>query len=195
MYLLLSFFSLILDCGVVPLGSAAYPYFVAAQAGLASSTCVCLMINGFVGFQLYEDGTKLSVWLLRSCVFIMFAVSFAISILTFKSIGGLSPTNTIGLFVVLYIFNAIFVFVYVVMQILLVVGTLQERWPLGHILFGIFFFVIGQVILYVFADSVCEGVQHYMDGLLFATVCNLLAVMMVYKVSFHAFWPEAQSLT
>ncbi|PNS19345.1 Chitin synthase export chaperone [Sphaceloma murrayae] len=181
MYLLLSAFSLILDCGVVPLGSAAYPYFVAAQAGLASSTCVCLMINGFVGFQLYEDGTRLSVWLLRTCVVALFAISFAISILTFKSVAGLSPTNTVGLFVVLYLFNGIFLAVYVVMQVLLVVGTLQERWPLGHISFGVFFFVIGQVILYVFADQVCEGVQHYMDGLLFATVCNLLAVMMVYK--------------
>jgi len=140
------------------------------------------MINGFVGFQLYEDGTTLSVWLLRTCSLTMFIISFAISVLTFKGIAGLGPTNTVGLFVVVYIFNAIFLFVYVVMQILLVVGTLQERWPLGHILFGVFFFVIGQVILYVFSETVCEGIQHFMDGLLFATVCNLLAVMMVYKV-------------
>ena len=25
------------------------------------------------------------------------------------------------------------------------------------------------------------GVKHYLDGLFFATICNLLAVMMVYK--------------
>ncbi|RZK99709.1 MAG: hypothetical protein EOO89_30930 [Pedobacter sp.] len=48
---------------------------------------------------------------------------------------------------------------------------------------GIFFFVIGQVILYVFGDTICDNVQHYLDGLIFATICNLLAVMMVYKVS------------
>ncbi|KAF2156624.1 hypothetical protein K461DRAFT_272685 [Myriangium duriaei CBS 260.36] len=180
-YMLLTILSLILDTGVVPLGSAAYPYFVAVQAGLASSTCICLMINGFVGFQLYEDGTTLSVWLLRTCSLTMFVISTAVAILTFKGVGGLSPTNTVGLFVVMYIFNAIFLTVYVVMQVLLVVGTLQERWPLGHIAFGVFFFVIGQVILYVLAETVCEGVQHYMDGLLFATVTNLLAVMMVYK--------------
>ena len=45
-----------------------------------------------------------------------------------------------------------------------------------------FFFVIGQVILYVFGDKICEGAAHYLDGLFFATICNLLAVMMVYKV-------------
>ena len=141
------------------------------------------MINGFVGFQLYEDGTTLSVWLLRVCSFTMFIISFAVSILTFKGLAGLGPTNTVGLFVVVYIFNALFLAVYVVMQFVLVVGTLQERWPLGHISFGILFFVIGQVLLYVFNETICEGIEHYLDGLVFATVCNLLAVMMVYKVS------------
>lgn len=174
--------SLILDCGVVPLGSGAYPYFVAVQSGLTSATCICLMINGFVGFQLYEDGTTLSVWLLRVCSISMFVISFAVALLTFKGWAGLGPTNTVGLFVVLYIFNAVFLFIYVVMQVLLVMGTLQDRWPLGHIAFGVFFFVIGQVLLYCFSRDICEGVQHYLDGMLFGTVCNLLGVMMVYKV-------------
>jgi len=95
--------------------------------------------------------------------------------------GSLGPTNTIGLFVVLYLVSAIALFIYVVMQILLVVNTLQDRWPLGDIAFGAFFFIIGQVILYVFSTKICNAVQHYLDGLFFATVCNLLAVMMVYK--------------
>jgi hypothetical protein len=113
----------------------------------------------------------------------MFIVSGAVSLLTFKNWAGLSSNNPIGIFVVTYIVNAIFLFVYVVSQIILVVGTLEDRWPLGDISFGIFFFVIGQVILYVFSDTICDNVQHYLDGLFFATICNLLAVMMVYKVS------------
>jgi len=181
-YALLTICSLIIDCGVVPPGSSAYAYFVAVQCGLASSTCICLMINGFVGFQLYEDGTTLSVWLLRVCTSTMFIISFAVSLLTFKNWAGLGPENTIGLFVVVYLFSAIFVFVYCVMQILLVIGTLQERWPLWHIGFGIFAFVIGQVLLYAFSQTICDNVEHYMDGLFFATLLNLLAVMMVYKV-------------
>ncbi|KAK5150977.1 Chitin synthase, class 7 [Oleoguttula sp. CCFEE 6159] len=180
-YMLLTVASLILDSGVVPPGSAALPYFAAIQSGLTSALCICLMINGFVGFQLYEDGTTLSVWLLRLCSLGMFIISGAVSLLTFKSWAGLGPTNTVGLFVVLYLFNAIFLLVYVVMQVVLVVNTLQDRWPLGDISFGVFFFVIGQVILYVFSQIVCDNVQHYLDGLFFATICNLLAVMMVYK--------------
>lgn len=113
----------------------------------------------------------------------MFIVSGAVSLLTFKNWAGLSPSNPVGIFVVTYLLNAIFLFVYVVCQIILVVGTLEDRWPLGDIAFGVFFFVIGQVILYVFSESICDNVQHYLDGLFFATICNLLAVMMVYKVS------------
>ena len=175
-------FSLILDSGVIPPGSGVFPYFAAVQNGLSSALCTCLLINGFVGFQLYEDGTPLSVWLLRLCSLGMFVISGAVSLLTFKGWAGLSPTNTVGLFVVLYLLNGIFILIYVVMQIILVVNTLQDRWPLGDIAFGVFFFVIGQVILYVFSDTICNGVQHYLDGIFFATICNLLGVMMVYKV-------------
>jgi uncharacterized membrane protein YvlD (DUF360 family) len=140
-----------------------------------------LLINGFVGFQLYEDGTTLSVWLLRLSTLVMFIVGGAVNLLTFKGWAGLNPGNPIAIFVVTYIVNAICLFVYAVSQIILVVGTLEDRWPLGDISFGIFFFVIGQVILYVFSDTICDQVQHYIDGLFFATICNLLAVMMVYK--------------
>ena len=113
----------------------------------------------------------------------MFIISGGVSILTFKGKAGLGPTNTLGLFVVLYLLNGISLFVYLVMQIILVANTLQDRWPLGDISFGVFFFVMGQVMLYVFSDTICNAVQHYLDGLFFATICNLLAVMMVYKVS------------
>jgi hypothetical protein len=113
----------------------------------------------------------------------MFIVGGAVSLLTFKNWAGLSSNNPVGIFVVTYIVNAIFLFVYAVSQIILVMGTLEDRWPIGDISFGIFFFVIGQVILYVFSDTICNQVQHYLDGLFFATICNLLAVMMVYKVS------------
>jgi hypothetical protein len=196
LYMALTVASLILDSGVVAPGTAAFPYFAAAQNGLASATCVCLLINGFVGFQLYEDGTTLSVWLLRLCSLGMFMISGAVSLLTFKGWANLGPTNTVGLFVVLYIFSGIFLIVYFVMQVFLVVNTLQDRWPLGDLGFGFFFFVVGQVILYALSDTICNTVNHYLDGLFFATICNLLAVMMVYKVSFpsHSFF-QVHSLT
>lgn len=182
LYMLLTMDSLILDAGVVPPGSGPFPYFTAAQNGLASALCTCLMINGFVGFQLYEDGTSLSVWLLRLSSLGMFAISFIVSLFTFKGWVGLGPTNTVGLFIVLYVLNALCIAIYIVMQLLLVVNTLDDSWPLGHIIAGVLVFVAGQVLLYAFCETICEGVQHYLDGLFFGTICNLFAVMMVYKV-------------
>lgn len=181
LYMLLTFLSLCIDAGVIPPGSSPYPYFVAAQAGLSSALITCLMINGFVGFQLYEDGTPLSLWTMRLGSAAAFVITFLVALATFMGWAGLSPTNTVGLFVVLYLLNAIQVFIYVALQILLVTRTLHDSWPLGDIAFGVFFFIVGQVILYAASTPICKAVSHYLDGLFFATTCNLLAVMMVYK--------------
>jgi hypothetical protein len=43
------------------------------------------------------------------------------------------------------------------------------------------FFVVGQVVLYALGGTICSGTLHYFDGLFFASMANLLAVMMVYK--------------
>lgn len=181
-YMALTICSLVIDAGVVPPRSPPFPYFVAVQNGLTSALCTCLVVNGFVGFQLYEDGTALSVWLLRLTSMTMFAISFLVSLLTFKSWGGLSPTNTIGLFVVLYVLNAICIAIYLAMQLLLVMNTLEDRWPLCSLIVGVLIFIVGQVLLYGFSDIICDNVQHYLDGLFFATMCNLFSVMTVYKV-------------
>ncbi|KAI9651815.1 MAG: Chitin synthase, class 7 [Alyxoria varia] len=180
-YLTLTVFSLLLDAGVVPPGSRTLPYFAAAQVGLSSGTCLSLCINGFLGFQVYEDGTALSVWLLRGLSFLWAGITFIVGLLTFQGWAGLGPENTVGLFVIMYVVNGLLLLVYVVMQVLLVYGTLVDRWPLGDIIFGVFFFIVGQVILYALGQPICDGASHYLDGLFFTTVCNLLAVMMVYK--------------
>jgi hypothetical protein len=182
LFLALTVISLLVDAGVVPVGSGPYPYFVALQNGFSSALVTCLFINGFVGFQLYEDGTPLSLWMLRLSSAAAWLISFFVSLATFKSWAGLGPTNTVGLFTVLYLLNAVQLVIYVALQVLLVVRTLEDRWPLGDIAFGVFFFVVGQVLLYAVSTTICNGTSHYIDGLFFATIGNLLAVMMVYKV-------------
>ncbi|KAK2629256.1 hypothetical protein QTJ16_000076 [Diplocarpon rosae] len=180
-YMMLTFASLIVDSGVVPPGSSTYPYFVALQNGFTSALCACLVVNGFIGFQVYEDGTALSVWLMRFVSASFFTITFLVSLATFKSWAGLGPAKTTGLFIVLYIGSAVALVIYGVSQVILVVNTLQDRWPLIDLFFGAGFLITGQVILYVFSTKICDAIEHYLDGLFFATICNLLAVMMVYK--------------
>lgn len=175
--------SLVVDSGVVPPGSAPYSWFVAVQSGFASACCWAVMLNGFLGFQLYEDGTKSSVWGLRISSFLAWALTFVISILTFHGYapGTFSPTDTTALFVVLYVLNAIFVATYIVCQLILTIFILKDPWALGAVFLGTMFFIIGQALLYAFSTVICEHIKHYLDGIFFASLTNLFTAMMIYK--------------
>ncbi|CAI2172702.1 10262_t:CDS:2, partial [Funneliformis geosporum] len=172
---------LLLVSGIIPTASKVYPYFTAAHISLITATFWCLLLNGFVGFQFAEDGTPLSLWSIRISSLVIFAGVFFLSYATFESKAGFSPLNPVALWIVLYVFNGAALVIYVVLQIVLVLNTLDDRWPLGDIVFGISFYVIGQVILYLFSVRICDTAKHYIDGLFFGTICTLLAVMMVYK--------------
>lgn len=118
---------------------------------------------------------------LRLSSLAVFLVTGFVAIATFKSIAGLSPAAPTGLWILEFIFNAACVLIYVVLQLILVIRTLDDRWPIGDIAFGVVFFAAGQVILYGFSVTICDAVKHYIDGIFFATLCILLSVMMVYK--------------
>lgn len=151
------------------------------QLGVISAQWWCLMLNGFVGFQFAEDGTPLSLWSIRLSSFVIFLLVGFISIGTFLSIGSLSPSNPTALWTFYIIINGVFFAVYVISQVVLVLKSLDDYWPLGDILFGTVFFLIGQILMYIFSVAICDSVNHYIDGAFFNTICSLLAVMMVYK--------------
>jgi hypothetical protein len=108
-------------------------------------------------------------------------VGFFLAIATFKSFAGFSFDKTTGLWIIYILYPLICVVVYVISQLILVLRTLDDRWPLGDILFGVGFFAVGQVVMFAFSVTICDAVKHYIDGLFFFTLCMLLSVMMVYK--------------
>ncbi|CUM64397.1 uncharacterized protein PRCAT00002000001 [Priceomyces carsonii] len=174
--------SLIVDCGVSPPSSTSYAYFVSVQIGLASAACICILYNGILCFQFWEDGTRTSMWILRLACVGWFVVNFFISLITAKSWDtALDDRKTVTLFVVSFVVNAILIASYVCSQVVLVVFALESFWPLGAISLGVFFFVAGQVLTYGFSDKICEGASHYIDGLFFGSLCNVFTFMMIYK--------------
>lgn len=174
--------SLVVDCGVSPPASGSYAYFVALQLGLSSFLCAALLFNGIVCFQFWEDGSKRSMWSMRAVCFLWFAVTYIVAIVTFKSWNTLlNANNTTGLFVVAYVINAVILAVYVVSQLILVFVALDLWWYLGAIVLFTFFFVVSQILVYVVSHLICDKTKHYVDGLFFGSLCNLFAVMMVYK--------------
>ncbi|KAF9150380.1 Chitin synthase, class 7 [Linnemannia schmuckeri] len=181
LYMLVTIMDLLLISGIIPTASNLYPYFTGVHLGLISATFWCLLLNGFVGFQFAEDGTPLSLWSIRLSSFVVFGAVTFVSIATFNDMSPFSSSNPIALWIVFFIFNGAALLIYVILQIVLVVNTLDDRWPLGDIIFGIAFFATGQVILYVFSVQICNFAKHYIDGLFFGTIATLLSVMMVYK--------------
>ncbi|CEP21852.1 CHS7 [Cyberlindnera jadinii] len=176
--------TLVVDCGVSPPGTGSYPYFVALQLGLASASCWCLMICGFLGFRMWEDGTKKSMWFLRLSTLAFFILTFVISLITFNDWilnNTIDSEHTTGLFVVIYVFNAIFLAIYIVSQILLALLVIKNYWVVGVIGLAVASFIIGQVLMYACSKPICEGVNHYIDGLFFGSLCNLFSIMMLYK--------------
>jgi len=181
-YLLLLIFDIILISGfIVPVSNTAYPYFTAIYVGLLSAFCWCLLLNGFIGFQFTEDGTRFTVWSIRLSSLLIFAIAFFIALATFNEIGPFSPTSQMPLFIIYIVFNLICLILYVILQVVLVVKTLDEYWPLGALSLAVIFFIIGQVINFFFSSTLCELFSHYVDGLFIGTVCTLLSMMMVYK--------------
>lgn len=181
LYALSEILAIFLDSAIVPTYSQAYLWITAIYVGLGTSVFWSLLVNGFVGFQLWEDGTPKSLWFLRISSLLLFAVGFGISVCTFKGIAGMGPTKHTGLWVVHLLFPLICVAIYVGSQVLLVLRTLDDRWPLGDISFGVLAFVAACVLMFGFSKEICTGVKHYLDGTFFGVLCLLFAVMMVYK--------------
>ncbi|CDK27728.1 unnamed protein product [Kuraishia capsulata CBS 1993] len=174
--------TLIVDCGVSPPGSGSYGYFVAIQLGMVTASCWSLAYSGMTGYQLWEDGTRFSMKVLRISSLGAFVMSFLVAIFTFENwSSGVDTEHTMGLFVVCYIVNGILVVTYLVSQAVLSVFYLNNWWAFGALCLGGFFFVCSQLLVYAFSTKICENVNHYIDGLLFGSLCNLSTVMMVYK--------------
>jgi hypothetical protein len=153
LYMTLTLLELLLVSGIIPTSSSVYPYFTAAHIGLITATFWCLLLNGFVGFQFIEDGSPLSLWSIRLSTLLVFLAAAFFAIATFLSKAGFNPLQPIILWIILYIFNGAALVIYVVLQIILVINTLDDRWPLGDILFGISFYSIGQVTFFLFILS------------------------------------------
>ncbi|KAI9599363.1 chitin synthase III catalytic subunit [Syncephalis fuscata] len=181
LYMVVSVLELLLNSNIIQMSYSVYPYFTAIHVGLMCATFWCLLLNGFVGFQFAEDGTPLSLWSIRISSLVIAIITAFIAIGTFQGIAGLDPTNPMALWIIYFIFNGAAFAIYVILQVILVINTLDDRWPLGDIIFGLFFFVIGQVLALGFSNNLCKATKHYIDGVFFGAICTLLAVMMVYK--------------
>ncbi|KAI9339285.1 chitin synthase III catalytic subunit [Obelidium mucronatum] len=171
----------LLVSGIIPMASGAYKFFVSTHIGFIVAGFWALVFNGIIGFQWFEDDTPYSLWTLRGSAFSAFLIAFLISILTFSNVGGLSSTTPTLLYIVYLMVPLVFSILYGVLQTILVVNTLDDRWPLVDLFFAYLFFIIGLCLQFGLSTSLCTVSNHYIDGIFFGCIFMLLAVMMVYK--------------
>ncbi|KAI9296204.1 hypothetical protein K502DRAFT_337322 [Neoconidiobolus thromboides FSU 785] len=181
LYMLQVCFEFVLLSGIIPTYHVIYPYFAAAHVGLITACCWSLFLNGFVGFQFIEDGTALSLWSIRLTSLGVFLGSGFVAVATFINFAGLNGRFTLPLFSIHILFNGVLLLIYYITQLVLVFKTLDDRWPIGSITLSGFAFVLGQVLLLLLSNKICNLADHYFDGLFFESLCTMVSVMMLYK--------------
>ena len=68
---------------------------------------------------------------IRISSLIVCAATFFVAIGTFTNLGAFAAAKPVALWVIYLCFNAAFLLIYVILQIVLVLNTLDDRWPLG----------------------------------------------------------------
>ena len=183
LYIISEFLAPFLESAVIPTHERVYIWFAASYVGLKCAIFWCLMLNGFVGFQFAEDGTPLSLWILRISTLALWAIGFTVAACTYIGSGSLGPSNDKqgALWFFELVFPLITVLIYVVSQVILIVRTLNDMWHLSDVVFGVLAYISALILMYGFSNDICENVKHYIDGTFFCALCMLFSVMMVYK--------------
>ena len=120
--------------GIVTFDSDAYRYFVALDSSISLATLWCLFMNGIVPFQFIEDGTPLSLWLLRLSTLFVFVGSYFVNMATFNNVAGMASNSPGALWTLTFVFSAAFVLIYFIFQLLLVFTQLGDTWLIGTLI-------------------------------------------------------------
>ena len=162
------------------------------------------MLNGVVGYQLLDDGTPLSLGLILLSAIALFVGTGYIALDT-----GFDWTNqfqlsvdpplnrNIGLYVLYQLAPLVFLFVFFILETILVIKVLGEKKPMRrsfpsshkptvadnatvYLSAAALLFAIGQIFQYVISTHICRGTSGKVDGALFETLFTLLSVIMIW---------------
>lgn len=177
----------IFTVGGIPLNDDARRGFTAVHLAAIAATFWILMLNGLVGFQLIDDGTPLSVILVLGSAAAVFIGTGYISLDTaFDWTGHFSGNSygplhrNIGLYVLYQLLPCVAIFVFLVLETILVLRVLQEKRPMIWLLGAGLFFAIGQIFQYVISIHICRPTNGAIDGNFFQALFDLLAVIMIW---------------
>jgi len=176
----------IFSIGDFPLNGTVRVVFSGLHIGFITATLWALMINGMVGYQLVDDGTALSLTalILSSAVFFIGTAYIALDTglqWTGYWNDSLSPPNRqIALYVLYQLLPLVFLVAFFLLETILVLRILGETRPMLYLAAAAVLFALGQIFTYVVSTPICEGTAGKIDGSMFQTLFNLLAVVTVW---------------
>ncbi|KAF4338834.1 chitin synthase export chaperone [Fusarium beomiforme] len=177
----------IFSVGEFPLNSTVRVAFSAIHIGMIIATCWILMLNAVVGYQIIDDGTPLSIFLVVFSAALLLIGTGYIALDTGFSWTGYwdqsydAPRNrNIALYVLYQLVPLILLVAYLVLEAILVIRILGETRPMIYLAAAALLFAIGQVFNYAISKYICDGTSGKIDGALFQTLFTLLSVIMVW---------------
>lgn len=130
-----------------------------------TATSWILLLNAFVGFQLLDDGTPLSVGLFAGSAIVIFIGTGYIALDTGFSWTGhfdssLSGNNrNIGLYVLYLLFPLVCLFFFYILEVVLVLRVLGERRPLSKS--TLLYFSVALSNVYSLPNRCCPSLRHW----------------------------------
>jgi len=176
----------IFTVGEFPLNSTVRIAFTGIHLGMIVADLWILMMNAVVGYQVVDDGTPLSLTLIIASAAALFIGTGYIALDTGYSWTGHFDSSyngenrNIGLYVLYQLAPLVFLFLFFVLESILVLRILGERKPMIYLIGAALLFAIGQIFNYVISTHICNGTNGKIDGALFETLFTLLAVVMVW---------------
>lgn len=144
------------------------------------------MLNAAVGYQIIDDGTPMSIGLILASAIALFIGTGYIALDTGYSWTGhfdsslVDPNRNVGLYVLYQLAPLIFLFVFFVLEAVLVLTVLGERKPMIYLGGAALLFALGQIFNYVISTHICNGTNGKIDGALFETLFTLLSVSAIW---------------
>lgn len=179
----------IFTIGGFPLHNDVRKGFTAVHIAAIAATSWILLMNAFVGYQLLDDGTPVSIGLIGGSALAIFVGTGYIALDTAFSWTGYwdsslqSPHRNIALYVLYQLAPLVFMFLFFVFESILVLRVLGETKPMLYLVAAALLFAIGQIFMYVVSVHICDPTNGKVNGALFETLFTLLSVVAVF-----AFW-------
>jgi len=180
----------IFTVGEFPLNATVRIAFTGIHLGMIAATLWILMLNAVVGYQLIDDGTAMSLGLMVGSAAAIFIGTGYIALDTGYSWTGHFDSSLTGhgngqnrniaLYVLYQLAPLVFLFVYFVLETILVIKILGERKPMIFLVSAALLFALGQIFNYVISVHICHGTNGKIDGALFETLFTLLSVVMIW---------------